>query len=271
MTEIAEVKVRRTVAGYLWRRRGCPSGDDQRDWYEAGDLLAEDWARKRLAVPPEPEDLVWEKWAREHLGHRPYLAIEAESDPGALADALQELHGAAGAQTTTALLAVLDGAPEYSRQCFRTPSSNGAAVTRVEAKDVRFWRFCSSTFALHGGSLLGKVSPSASNGAAVPRPYQDGCAVAFAEAAKAVAAALHLQRVLASCNEEEDRAWPERLHARVALGPSWESAVRCLCLAWRGETVVAPEILQKLGRSSEATSLAQDLLFAAGVRVGPRA
>jgi hypothetical protein len=279
------------VAYCHWEWRGRPRGDEQYDWYAAECILA-DWGRQELQLPDDFGDIVWQQWARDNFGNRPYLAIKAGSDRARLVQKLQKLQAGPGVKTTTAMLAVLDGAPEYSRQCWRAAGKGGSAgraqAGRAEAKDSRFYRFCFSTFSLHGGHVLGQVSPPPhSNGVQPPREFQDGCAVAFEGPLKALTAALHLRRALAAWNEEESRLWNELLHARVTVGPSWDAAVACLPLAWRDEIVVHPNSLSQLAAAlarpaevppprpgpagSVAPSAAQalQLLFAAGVRVGP--
>jgi hypothetical protein len=267
MPEIAEPlrQHQGLVAYHLWWRRQRPAEDDQRDWFEAERILTQEWVAKRL-LWLDPEALVWEKWAREQFAGRTYLAIEAVADPAGVVKALTGLAERARVAQQCAVLAALDGSPEYSRECFRT----AAGAARAEAKDATFYRLCHPTLALHGGAVLGPP-PGSGEAVGLPRHYQDGCAAAFATAPKALAAALHLHRALAACNEAEDRPVYERLYARVAIGPSWAAAVRCLPLAWRGEVVVAPECLEQLGGCPEAKSLGLELLFAAGVRVGPRA
>lgn len=270
--EMLTTEHKNRFADWLWRKRGCPLWDESHDWNEAEELLRQPWARQLILQNYDPVDIDLERWVRVNL-QRHYLAIAAEAEPTDLANELGQLAARLrpANQTRAAVVALLDGSPEYGRQLFLAQFSNGLAG-KLEAKDAPFYELCYHTFSLHGGTVLfeGNTPPNHNGSVLVPpRKYQDGCAVAFAQPVKAVAATLHLARTLAALNEEENRPWPQRLHCRVAIGGSWIAAVRCLPNAYRGEIVIDQECWRSFNVAGQAVSPAQELLFAAGVRIGP--
>lgn len=79
---------------------------------------------------------------------------------------------------------------------------------------------------------------------------------------RAVTAGLHLCRTLKTYNEERGLPWTSQLHARVAIAPSWKTAVACLSHCWRDEIVLDHASLEVLPPEQ------QRLLLFSGVRVG---
>jgi hypothetical protein len=278
MTPTAElpfVEHNRRLADWLSKNRRGSRGETvaeaERDWLEAERILKKAWARQRALQHFEPDIIAVEDYVREKLGRR-YLAIEATAEPEGLASELGQLSSRVPGSPAVKghVLTVLDGAPEYARHCFVSYPGNGALAAELEAKDGPFYELCYHTFSLHGGILLSEgETPAPKRGKKIPpRKYQDGCAVVFAQPLKAIAAALHLARALAAFNEEENKPLFERLHCRVAVGSSWGAAIRCVPKTYRGEIVIDPVSWASLG-DGKVVSPAQELLFAAGVRIGP--
>jgi hypothetical protein len=256
------------VAGHVWIKRGCPMSHDPRaDWEEAERVLSDQWLRARLLPWSPTEEILWQSWARKSL--RPYIAIEAKANPMQLAADLASIEASLKLHTSTQtrLIAVLDGAPEFSRFCHLTFTGNPWPPEQViDAKDTLFYKFCYSSFCLHGGVILDQ-EPCSLNWMvpSKPRRYQDGCAVAFPATVslpEVLAAALRLGRVLSSYNTEQHIPWTDQLHARVSLSSSWAQAVRYLPDAWRNEIVIDPDSLTALEPGY------QELCRAAGVKPG---
>ncbi len=238
-----------------YAERGAKPGLDLQDWLRAED---EEW---RLA---------WRMWLRI-VELRPYLSLEVEENPDELARTLQHSYPLDGKpKEAVGLLALLDGSPEFSLSRFREWAKDRRGPPPeecVENKDTAFYRLCRQTLAFHkavfNDQRPGEVDPQRLEDR---RRYQDACVVAFPGANgawKAFAAALHLHRVLATDNESGSRPWPDRLHARFAIGTCWTAAVRSAALAWRGEILVEPSLFGAFDRPQ------MELLLAAGARIGP--
>jgi hypothetical protein len=259
------IETRRRTAEYLWKDRGSPCGEPDRDWDDAPRFLAQDWVEKRLRKGFRLEDILQEDQVRKRLG-RSYLSINAEVDAEGLERDLQLY--STGEKPAAVLLAVLDGSPEYGRECFRLHAANCVKPDQVlEIKDGRFFRSCKRVLTLHGGRLVqGRPARQATRASASERLYQDGCAAAYASAEDAIAAALRLREEMGAHNEDATLAWRERMHVRAAIARSWRGAIGCLLCAWRGDIVVAPESWPSCGQGKP---LVQQLLLAAGVRAGP--
>lgn len=251
------------LAYHLFRERGGTHGDDRSDWY-----LAE-WALGKLL---------------------PYVALEAAVDSDKLIEDISANLGRAGLAKPGAitLLAVLDGAPEFSRECYRRARrlsrTNGLDPKAwVEQKDREFYRICCDALSLYGARILQKElsgrGREASDGGYPPkrRLYQDTCVGAVLprnlpsedekqsgneSLCRAIAATLHLCHTLKRHNEEHNLAWTEQLHARVVIASSVASGISSLKYAWRDEIVVDPESSRMLSPENKR------LLRAAGVRLG---
>jgi hypothetical protein len=201
---------------------------------------------------------------------RPYLAIESKARPANVSGTLEELvpfkHGA-----RVAVIAALDGSPEFSRHWYslRARGVNGRPPElRAEAKDRRFYEFCSERFRTTGAHVLETTRQRDANGVCDhSRPYQDACLATIATEERrreALIAAFRLRTGLATHNEACRLPWDDQLHARIAIGQSWAEAVLCLAHACRGDIVVSPSFAMTFESEAE-----RRLLVAADVNVGP--
>lgn len=248
---------------------GHSHGDVLRDWLEAKEMQSQDWVQLRQRLGYSSEEIVWERRVRAAFQRR-YLALEAHVDPIGLEASFEAALGKLSEtiHATSVLLAVLDGAPEYSRACYVMRSNNGRRPEQItEQKDSRFCEFCWHTFSLYGGTFLDQAQNQETiRFDATSRSFQDGCAVVFAEdkpLRSALTAAVALHQTLSAYNQHKSLRWDERLNARIVVGSSWKRVIPCLCRTWRNETVVEQQCL--VGIDSDY----KELLFAAGVRAGP--
>ena len=180
----------------------------------------------------------WQNWAALRL-QRDYLAVPDEVRYGPLGDRLKsaQTKRCGEAAIDAAVIAVLDGAPEYSQCLGQACHYNGhaGAVSAIQAKDACFHRLCADALKLYGGVVLDEPAG---------RTYQDGCAAVFPGkdgqgVVSAIAAACHLHALLVDYNEHRNPPWTERWHARVAVGGGFADVLPILPHARRGQTMIA--------------------------------
>lgn len=239
------------LAHYLWEERGRPLNGWEVDSAHAN------WMANNLL---------------------PYAVIERSLSPEEFGTEITSLHTKANLPQSgvVTVIVALDGAPEYSQSAYQyasrvSPNNGMHPENWIERKDGEFYRHCCAALALYDGTILdqqgqnGESWEAGSEERVSQRKYQDACIAAFCgdrPLHSAINAALHLRRVLAAHNEERNESWIERLHPRLVIGSTPESAVSSFESVWRDEIVVDPESLASLPRDY------QELLFSTGVRVG---
>ncbi len=276
------------IAGEIWKERGCVPGNDKQDWYDAerraleryrervSQLAYALWEKRGWQVHGSPERwaeaerlVLWAHWARTKL--HPYLALECIAAPSGTAEKLESNYPLKKGRSA-GLIAVLDGAPEYSRHWHwyaEVSKAKERPESTVERKDAAFYELCCQTLQYYGGMLGGKnpkVSPQSP--AAPSRLFQDACFAAFGgedPIRSALLAAYRVRRTLLKHNEALQLPWSEQFHVRLAIGSTWGDAIRCIPFSFRDEIAIPPSVLRML----EPDSTRQSLLIASGIKVGP--
>lgn len=268
------------IAYHIWERRGRPCSDGREEWNQAievhldrkaariSEIAFDRWLERGKPCGTPLEDwsaakvhVAWEAWARAKL--RPYLSIEAVARAGHLGETDLGRNPRISA-ANTCLIALLDGAPEYSRWCHQALSTNCRPPEYyVKLKDSRFQKICTSTFRLFGGEFPDR--PDESGDASNNRAFQDACVVAFTghEHTRALQAALHLRHSLMDENEQQNRSWNERVHARITIAHGFVAAAQCLQNTWRDEITLPADILASFSDAERS------LLLATKTRIGP--
>jgi hypothetical protein len=249
----------------LWSDERCCAPKSQRtDW-----LAYYQWLNR--GCPPQTEEECkkeWEEaaWRLEKL--LPSFMFDAALHRDALAERLAALSVLeVDGQDSVCLIVALDGGPEFAHDCYQRSADLGRLPEDVvRHKDARFYRFASVALEAYGATVVDRVPDDTARSAGVPRLFQDACLAVVAgreSLGRAVATACYVRQRHEEYNEEQQHAWPLRLHPRLSVGSTWESAIDCLHLVRRGEIGVAQESWNQLSRAE------RNLLLAIGVRLGP--
>lgn len=170
----------------------------------------------------------------------PYLAVDATEKTDEVCDRLawiQRREKTLPQKPMTNMLVVLDGAPEFAQNAYRTHRAGTVPPeVLIEAKDGAFYRLCYEVLSLLGARILSGESDWKDEQPETCRPYQDALiGILPFPPEEAVTISVNLQRVLSGRNEKDNKPWPDRMHARIVVGSSWQGVVRNLRYVWRDE------------------------------------
>ncbi|HVS34972.1 MAG TPA: hypothetical protein VMS17_05280 [Gemmataceae bacterium] len=267
------------LAHLISQNRGrIKTSSPDEDFRLASALMRASWVQARLKAKYSLQDILWESWARYCQPTRTYLCTDATAEPEMLVHNLTDFADQHSVKAPTVLLvAVLDGAPEFSRSLFWSDAgASQNAWKRAEAKDAEFYRYSFHVVSSFGGVAIDHGDVGSSAEADDPahfaarvgqRSFQDACVACFPgrksngmALAAATDAALTLVRMLQEHNEVHELSWQDCLFPRIVIGTRWDFAVSQIPRVRRARIVVQGDVFRALGEAQRQT------LAAAGVK-----